>query len=289
VNLLETHCLPVSFLALVHSERWNHFMIRLRRKPNPEDQVIVVPPEENVDMVLPEPATTPSPTLKLAVWVRETDTELIKKDFQMTIRANVTNLTVREASMLLMVCNVQALRDGLDVTLYLSIEFLTALLTRSGSLRPEDIKEERVRQTCLLSDLIMSTFRGEWTQMGERVRILDREVLEAISASGWLPDKRTYNSWVQHWQPGKWLSVRIVPLDTLLNRSGSSEPYSGYCKGYGEGSSRGAKKTPYDYELDGEDYAEPKPPEFNLLEVQAYQRILNALEANRTRRTQGSQ
>jgi hypothetical protein len=191
--------------------------------------------------------------------------------------------------MLLMVCNVQALSEGLDVTTYLSIEFLYALLTRSGSLKPEEIREERIRQTCLLADLIMSTFRGEWTQMGERIQILDSEVRKAIIASGWLPDKRTYNSWIQHWQPSKWLSVRIVPLDILLERSGTSEPYSGYCKGYGEGTSPGPKKTPYDYELDGEGYTEPRPPEFNLLEVEAYQQILNSLEANRAKRIQGQQ
>lgn len=262
-------------------------MIRLRRKPNPEDQVIVVPPKEAEPMgFVDEPAQTPPPTLHMQLWVKETELETIKKDFQMTIQANVTNLSAREASMLLMICNVQALRDGLDVTLYLSMEFLYALLTRSGSLNPEEIKDERVRQTCLLSHLILSSVRGEWTRMGERIKLLDREVLEAISASQWLPTLRTYNSWLQHWDPGKWLSVRIVPLDYLLNRSSYSEPYSSYCKGYGEGSSRGPKTTPYDYELDGEDYAEPKPPEFNLLEAQAYQRILNTLEANRVRRTQ---
>lgn len=264
-------------------------MIKLLRKRKPEDQINDTTSQTAVVADLPEPVQSPPPTLKLAVWVRESEPVLLIKEFQMTIRANVTNLTTREASILLMVCNVQALRDGLDVTLYLSIEFLYALLTRSSSLKPEDIKDERVRQTCLLADLIMSSFRGEWTQMGERVRIIDREVLEAIRASGWLPDKRTYNSWITHWQPGKWLSVRIVPLDIFLERSGNSEPYSGYCKGYGEGTSPGPKKTPYDYELDGEEYAEPRPPEFNLLEVQAYQRILNSLEANRARRTQGSQ
>lgn len=264
-------------------------MIKLRRKQNPEDQINVTPPQKAGAADLPEPAQSPSPTLKLAVWVRESEPAFLTKEFQMTIRANVTNLTAKEASMLLMVCNVQALKDGLDLTLYLSIEFLYALLTRSSSLKPEDIKEERIRQTCLLSDLIMSSFRGEWTQMGERIRILDQEVLEAISASNWLPDKRTYNSWLQHWQPSKWLSVRIVPLEVFLERSGTSEPYSGYCKGYGEGTSPGPKKTPYDSELDGEDYAEPRPPEFNLLEVQAYQRILNSLEANRARRAQGRQ
>jgi hypothetical protein len=261
-------------------------MIRFRRKQKPEDEIIVSSPQAAETKIVQEPATTPSPTLSMLAWVRTGDPESISKEFQMTIRAKVTDLSYKEASMLLMVCNVQALRDGIDITLYLSLEFLYSILTKSGSIRPEDISEERIRQTALLAHLIMSSFRGEWSDMGERIRILDDQVLAAVSSSGWLPDKRTYNSWVVHWQPDRWLQVRIVPLETLLNRSGTSEPYSGYCKGYGEGSSRGAQSTPYDSELDGERYTDPVPPEFNLLEVQAYQSIHNAIEANRARRVQ---
>lgn len=204
----------------------------------------------------------------------------------MTIQAKVTNLTSREASMLLMVCNVLSLREGIDITLYLSMEFLYAFLTKSGSIEPEAIGDERIRQTALLSHLILSTFRGEWNDLGERIKILDEEVLVAISDSGWLPDKRTFNSWLQHWVPERWLQVRIVPLEYLLDRSAYSEPYSSYCKGYGEGTSRGAQSTPYDSELDGEEYSDPVPRKFNLLEVEAYQRIHNAIEANRVRRMQ---
>jgi len=261
-------------------------MIRFRRNQKPGDKIEVSSPQAAETKIVQEPATTPPPTLSMLAWARTRDPESISKEFQMTIRAKVTDLSYKEASMLLMVCNVQALRDGIDITLYMSLEFLYSILTKSSSLRPEDIKEERVRQTALLAHLIMSTFRGEWNDMGERIRILDDKVLEAVSSSGWLPDKRTYNSWVQHWQPDRWLQVRIVPLETLLNRSGISEPYSGYCKGYGEGSSRGAQSTPYDSELDGEGYSDPVPPEFNLLEVQAYQSIHNAIEANRVRRMQ---
>lgn len=205
----------------------------------------------------------------------------------MTIRTKVTNLSSREASMLLMVCNVQALRDGIDLTLYLSLEFLYSYLTHSGSRRPEEVKEEKVRQTLLLTDLILSTFRGEWSDMEERIAILDDQVYAAVRDSNWLPDKRTYNSWVQHWSPGRWLEVRIVPLESLINRSNVSQPYSGYCKGYGEGTSHGPASTPYDSELDGEEYSEPTPPGFNLLEAEAYNRILSAIEANRAKRVQG--
>lgn len=123
--------------------------------------------------------------------------------------------------------------------------------------------------------------------MDSRIQILDQEVREAIIKSNWMPDRRTFNSWLQHWVPDKWLQVRIVPVDILFDRSKFSEPYSSYCKGYGEGTSRGPRKTPYDPELDGEDYTDPLPPEFNLLEVEAYVEIFTALEALKARRIQG--
>lgn len=205
----------------------------------------------------------------------------------MTIHTKVSDFSSKQASMLLMVCNVEALSKGIDMTLYLSMEFLYAWLTKSSSIRPEEIKEERHRQSCLLADLILSTFRGEWIGLGDRIQISDREVRESVIASGWLPTKQTYNSWKQVWTPDRWLEVRIVPLNLETNRRiGFSEPYSSYCKGYGESSSRGPKKTPYDSELDGAEYKDTEPPEFNLLEVQAYQRIHAAIERNRAMKIQ---
>jgi len=263
-------------------------MIRFRRKTNPEDRVVGPSDGNQVNQVINlEPATSPPPTLKLAAWVGQRKIETIKTEFYMTIQPKVTSLSSREASMLLMVCNVLALQDGIDTTLYLSMEFLYSYLTRSGSLSPSEIKEERERQTCLLTHLILSSFRGEWTDLGQRIKILDQQVREAVVESNWLPDRRTFNSWLQHWEPERWLQVRIVPVEYLLDRSKFTEPYSSYCKGYGEGTSRGAKKTPYDSELDGESFTEPIPPGFNLLEVEAYVKIHTALEAQRAKRIQG--
>jgi len=263
-------------------------MIRFRRKTNPEDRSVSLSNGNQVDQVInSEPATSPPPTLKLAAWVKQRKIETIKTEFYMTIQSKVTNLSSREASMLLMVCNVLALQEGIDTTLYLSMEFLYSYLTRSGSLAPSELENERERQTCLLTHLILTSFRGEWTDLGERIQITDQEVREAVIESNWLPDRRTFNSWLQHWVPERWLQVRIVPVEILLDRSKFSEPYSSYCKGYGEGTSRGAEKTPYDSELDGEDFSEPIPPGFNLLEVEAYVKIHTALEAQRAKRIQG--
>jgi hypothetical protein len=263
-------------------------MIRILRKFYPEDRIVGPSNGNLVNQVIDqEPATSPPPTLKLAAWVGQRKLETIITEFHMTIQPTVTNLSSREASMLLMVCNVQALQEGIDMTLYLSMEFLLSYITRSGSLSPSEIKEERQRQTALLAHLILSSFRGEWTNLGERIKILNRQVRDAIVESHWLPDARTYNSWLQHWVPDKWLKVRIVPVEYLLDRSKFSEPYSSYCKGYGEGTHPGPQSTPYDSELDGEGFTEQLPPEFNLLEVEAYGRILSALEAQRARRIQG--
>lgn len=262
-------------------------MIRLRRKQLPEERVINTPSQEPEELgKVFEPTQSPTPTLHMSAWVRSKSIESITTEFQMTIRTKVSNLSTKEASMLLMVCNVLALSEGIDITLYMSMEFLYSFLTKSGSIPPEEIKEERYRQTCLLAHLILSTFRGEWNGVGEKIKILDTNVRDAVIESNWLPDKRTYNSWKQHWLPENWLEVRIVPLEVLLDRSSYSEPYSSYCKGYGEGTKSGTKKTPYSSELDGEEYTEPLPREFNLLEVQAYQYIHNAIEANRAKRIQ---
>jgi hypothetical protein len=264
-------------------------MIRFRRKQNPEERIIDITPKETVSIGVNsiEPTQRASPTLSIRTNVRNKKTEAISKEFEMTIKTKVSEFSAKQASMILMICNVEALRNGIDLTLYLSMEYLYSYLTKSSSIRPEEIKEERLRQTCLLTDLILSTFRGEWVDLGERIQILDQQVREAVVESNWLPDKRTYNSWLPYWTPSRWLEVKIVPLNLETNRrSVFSEPYSSYCKGYGESSSRGPKKTPYDSDLDGEGYQDPRPPEFNLLEAKAYQRIHAAIESNRVKRIQ---
>lgn len=232
-----------------------------------------------------EQTTRTPPTLYLSLSIRQQRVETVQKESMMTIRTKVSSLSTREASMLLMVCNVLALNHGIDVSLYMSLEWLYAFLTRSGSVDPEEISNEKVRKTVLLSHLILGTFRGNWIDMEERVQVSDRRVVEAILSSGWLPDKRTLNSWLQVWEPNKWLEFRIVPLDYLLERSNYSEPYDSYCKGYGEGSSRKREKTPYSAELDGEDL-DTTVPEINLLEAEAYRKIFLAVERRKAIRAQ---
>jgi hypothetical protein len=47
--------------------------------------------------------------------------------------------------------------------------------------------------------------------------------------------KRTYGSRYRTWRPEKFIKICAVPVDIqFLKRNDNSEPYSSYCKGYGE-------------------------------------------------------
>lgn len=202
----------------------------------------------------------------------------------MTIRTKVTRLTDKQAALLLKVGTIYALRDGIDITLYLSLEFLRNFLTKNNSRDILEIMDERDRQALLLVELVLQNFRGQWLDFEERIRVPD-EVIQEIVDTHWLPSRRTFESWQQHWQLERFLEFRIVPLEYLLDRSGYSSPYSGYCKGYGEGGHPSRETTKYSAELDGVD-TESSPPRINLLEIENYQRVLRTIEASKAKRIQ---
>jgi len=256
-------------------------------RSNPREEDSKPSPNGNTaSPVLSEQRISAPPTLSFSAWARERRPDSIQTEFLMTIHNRVTRLTDKQAAMLMKVCTVLALRDGIDFTLYLALEHLRSHLTRNGHKLIEEVQEERDRQALLLSELVLLNFRGEWHDMQERIRIPEAVVVEILH-TGWLPDRRTFHSWMQHWQPEKFLEFRIVPVEYLLERAGFSEPYSAYCKGYGEGGHPSRNKTRYSAELDGEDFEVP-PPRFNLLEVQRYQVVLNAIEAAKAIRMQGN-
>jgi hypothetical protein len=261
--------------------------IRRSKDSTSGDQIEFTPPnieDLNVRSNSEQPYTT---TLTLRSEVASRSVRFLRTEFHMTIQSRTSELTTKQASILLKVCSVRALLDGLDLTLYMSMEFLLSFLTKQFTIPPEEIFIERDRQSALLADLILRSFRGEWINVGERIRLDDHELYEAVSASGWLPSKRTYNSWLSHWEPDRWLEFRIVPVEHILSRPDYYEAYSSYTKGYKDGGTRSRKKTRYTSELDGEPWKDTEPPEFNLLEVQSYQRILSAIESLKARRVQG--
>jgi hypothetical protein len=166
------------------------------------------------------------------------------------------------------------------------MEYLNNILTRSGS-SAWAIKQEKIRKTVVLSELILSWCRGNWISLRDTEQ-LPSEVTQEIHGTGWLPDERTIKSWRNYWSPERWLELKIVPVDTLLdNNDQYSIPYSGYTKGYGQdGQSSRRQKTPYSAELDGDDWVEDDSYSFTLLELEQLQRIHISLEKARQQKKQ---
>lgn len=220
------------------------------------------------------------PTLKMLAYVDQNKDLLSTTimEFHMTIRPKVSELTPRQASMLLAIAVYRATNVGVDFTLYLAIEWLHNFLRKSGW-DTLWISNERQRQTVLLSELVLAAIRGTWLTFKE-YEPLEDEVREKILSSEWLPSERTMQSWKQNWAIERFLEVRIVPVETLIKRDklSSAERYSAYTRGYGQdGNPPASGKTRPSPELDGEDYERPTP-EFNLQEFETYVDIINSIE-----------
>jgi hypothetical protein len=230
---------------------------------------------------------TASPTLKLTAFLRDSD-EVVSNlmEFHMTIRSKITDLTANQASMLLAICCYRALHNGVDFTLYLSMEFLYNLLWKNGQ-DPIEIRNEKVRRTLFVTDIIFSYIRGNWFTFKD-VEELPADVKEQIESLKWLPSFRTMQSWKQNWQLEKYLEIRIVPVESLINRNKFSpaQRYSGYTKGYGnDGSPAHPGKTKPSAELDGTD-SEEYLPRFSLQEFDEFQTAIRLIEYAKAQRRQ---
>jgi len=201
----------------------------------------------------------------------------------MTVRTSLTQITRKQASILLMCLIVRSLSTGVDISMYLSLEYLLTLLVRNGH-RPEEVKDEKERKTVMLAELILTFVRGNWITLSDREK-LPKELVQKIIDTGWLPNNQTLGSWKQYYVPEKFLEFRIVPLETLMDRNDKTEPYSSYTKGYGNGGQRSrTTKTRYSSELDGEDFEDHiKIP---LEDFETFTSILAMLEQAKAERRQ---
>jgi hypothetical protein len=227
------------------------------------------------------------PTLLLMGYVDQHESiHSTSMEFHMTIRTKITDLRPKQASMLLAVAVVRSLSEGVDFSLYLALEFLSNYLTKSGY-DPLFIKDERVRQTVLLAELVLIYVRGKWFDFLDREEI-PLDVKKAIVFTGWLPNERTVRSWSQHWDLEKYLMIQIVPVDTFRrrNNTSSAERYSSYTRGYGQdGNPPAPGKTKSSPELDG-DATETTPPSFTLQEYEKYLHVINFIEIAKAKRVQ---
>lgn len=226
----------------------------------------------------------PDPTLKVLGWMAS-DSVLSLSEFHMTVKFRISEPTPKQASLLLSIANTRACFNGVDITLYLAMEFLFSWLRR-GNYDPLYEKNEKVRQTLMVTELLLSSVRGEWLTLGTKERIPD-EVVERIDLLGWLPSERTLQSWKQHWKLEQYLRIKIVPVEHILERQpNSSERYSAYTRGYGQD---GNPPAPHKPRLEPLDVAmeELAPPAIPLQELENYQHVLQLIEAKKAAKRRG--
>jgi hypothetical protein len=166
--------------------------------------------------------------------------------------------------------------EGINLDKYLMLEHLMSLLLGAKT-DPLELNNENERRLCLLSQIVMRSLRGkEFSSLGEPLEYLPEEISQEIDLHQLLQSKRTYNSRKVYWSPQRFLKVRAVSVETLIERSGNTERYSSYCKGYGESHpSAHIKRSPPSFELDGKD--DKDPSDFSLMEI-CKLLILNQLE-----------
>jgi hypothetical protein len=234
------------------------------------------------EQTLSEQTVTPTPRTLGGFVVQGKDKSSFSTQVHWTVRLRVTTMSQRTAAILLKVLVLQFIFNGIDLTGYLAVEYLVNFIQK-GKKDPLEIYEEKDRQAAMLGTLILAAIRGTWMTLDERIKVSPQTAQEVLD-TGWLPDKRTYNSWKQFHNPRSFLEVLTVPLDLYDERDTSTTRYSGYTKGYGNGGhiSR-TKKTPYDSELDGE-ATDREPPDFNLLEIEQYNHILFSIEREKLQR-----
>jgi hypothetical protein len=243
-------------------------------------------PSRQANLNRPQEETT-FPTLKVVGYVRYAQENVSDfSEFHMTIRSKISNLGPRAMSMLLAVACYRAVYFGVDIILYLVLEFLANGLRKSGQ-DPMTIKSDKIRKTVMLADVILTYVRGNWLNFAS-TEPLPKDVVEEILRLGWLPSERTMQSWQKHWNLGKYIEARIVPVEAILNRNEfqTAERYTAYTKGYGnDGSPANPGKTKPTRELDGDDSEDP-PPSITLQEFEEYQTVIRLIEYSKAKRKQ---
>lgn len=233
--------------------------------------------QQSEENLLSEQHMTPSPRVGGILVVKGLDDKFhYSKEYHWTVRRKTTTMSQKTASILLKVWIVDCLLHGVGLTDYLGLEYLTSYVL-GGKLDPLEIRDEKDRQAVLLGFLFIASVKGEWITLGDRVEV-SPSIKQEIIDTGWLPSKRTFQSWKVYHEPWQFLDVLAVPLEYYDERDMSTTRYSSYTKHYGNGGhiSR-TKKTPYDYELDGET-TDRDPPEFSLQEIEQYSHILLSIE-----------
>lgn len=177
-------------------------------------------------------------------------------DRQITVRPKVTDLSRRDASLLLSVLNYQVVNFGINFSMYLTMEFLVSFLLGNKN-DPMEIKDEKERFEVSLSFLILLDFYGEFIPFEGNAE-LHEDIKQKILVNGLVVNHRVAGGRLSHYRPEKFFEVRAEVLESIYERSGKpSKRYSSYTKGYGESHpSTHKKKVRPSAELDGEEDTE---------------------------------
>jgi hypothetical protein len=186
---------------------------------------------------------------KLSVEGKEKFPISLSADVNMTIRLKVTEFSRKQATLLAGQAIFEVAQSGISLTEWMVLEFLYSYLLGT-KLDPLDLKNPKELELTLLLKIILASVSWIETSGYEQ---LPQEVLKVIEDCHWVPSLRTYASRKSLFSLDRYLVVRFVPIDNLLERNKGTTRYSSYCKGYGESSRMGRrKKTRPSAELDGE-------------------------------------
>jgi len=160
-------------------------------------------------------------------------------------------LTDRQKSLLLDVLNYQIVNFGLNFNMMMCLWFIYLDLLGNAKSSLE-VLDNRLRLSLTVSECIIKTLRDFQICLDPGQVIQLPQNVKEILRSG-LMSKRTFGSRFVSWRPERFLGVKAVPVDIqFLERRQNSQPYSSYCKGYGESHpSAHCHKTKFSSELDG--------------------------------------
>lgn len=210
----------------------------------------------------------------------------ISTAFYLTVRVANSSLTRKHFRLMLDCLIYEIIVDGIDLKRYLMLEHLMSTLLGT-KLSPLDLSNEHERKLSLIAQIVMRDLRGEDFALGNEDKVfLNKDTIQVLVENNLVMSKRTYGSRRVYWDPGKFLSIKTVSVETIIERSGNSERYSSYCKGYGEShQSAHNQKTKPSFELDGGDFKDPI--DLRLEEISSLL-LLTQLEVrlkNRSRKT----
>jgi len=225
---------------------WNEISSSESEVPSQRKAKRPVPLDGSHAVALTQPRQKKGKALKLSD---------ISTSVHITVQIRNKSLTRRHLRLMFEVLLYEIIMDGADFEKYLMLVHLMNL-TFGQKIEPLDLNNEHERRLCLLSMIIMKALSGQefdYVMSPKDNKQLPIEIKESILQNDLIMNRRTYMSRCDYWNPELWLTIRTVDVDEIIERSGNTERYSSYCKGYGESHpSAHFKKTGPSAELDGE-------------------------------------